>query len=123
MSTRAAIRSSAARQPALVKSRGRRDGGSAVAPRATVQLTPPRPAIAVSSTHATATSTPAMKTNGATAASTSIAFWLVLFASVPLVASDLAANRPASTVPIQPPPLDNAAAGCSVVSHATSGGP
>ena len=64
-----------------------------------------------------------MKTNGATAASISIAFWLALFASVPLVASDLAANKPASTVPIQPPPLDNAAAGCSVVSHAMSGGP
>src|SRR5262252_1179643 len=51
-------------------------------------------------TYATAMSSPAMNTNGATAATTSFALADVVFASPP-VADELPANRPPATVAIQ----------------------
>src|SRR5262245_55125362 len=73
-------------------------------------------------TYETAMSTPAMKTNGATRATKSLACAPGLVASPP-VDGEFPAMRPATTVPIHPPPAVSAVQGWLATAQSTPIGP
>src|SRR5215203_2572213 len=77
------------------------------------------------STYATAIRSPAMKTNGATAATASFTFVVALLCETPVppVDPELPAKRPETTVPIQPPPSVSDFHGWFLTAASTHAGP
>src|SRR3954452_24635608 len=126
MSTRAAITSSAARPAPSTTSEVVRNGDCSVCARPFAdQLWPELIEMIRSRTVATPISKPPMNTNGATAATTSIALLrdLRFGPPAPVVALDRPANRPPSTVPTHPPAADIEVHGCARTTQYTHAGP
>src|SRR5262245_14832573 len=125
MSTRAAISSIAAVHATSAKSETNRNAWlECVAPPMVDQFTPAFTQMIRSMMYEMAIKSPAMNTNGATRAITSLTRALADSVDAsPLVDCELPAKSPAMTVPIQPPPAVTTFQGWVCAAQRTRSGP